>query len=75
MLVQGWRRDDHPLSFLPGVWEFVDHPISVLPATVHIADHPMSFQVFGVNRESMIEVNIIDYDTWLEMAALGYTRT
>jgi hypothetical protein len=75
MLVQGWRRDDHPISFLPGIWEFVDHPISVLPATVHISDQPMSFQVFGVNRESMIEVNIIDYDTWLEMAALGYTRT
>ena len=75
LLVQGWQRDDYPLSVTVGLWTLNDQPISMLAAIENLHDHPISFQVFGVDRESMVEVNIIDNDTWLEMAALGFTRS
>lgn len=75
MLIQGWQRDDHPLSYLPGVWTINDHPVSMLSAIEYINDHPMSLLVYGVSREGMIEVNIIDDTTWAELVALGYTRS
>jgi hypothetical protein len=74
LLVQGWRRDDHPLSFLPGVYTINDHPVSVLAAVEYMNDHPMSWLAYGVSREGMIEVNIIDDTTWAELVALGYAR-
>jgi hypothetical protein len=75
MLVQGWRRDDYPLSITVGVWTINDHPVSVLAAIEYLNDHPLSMLVYGVSREGMIEVNIIDDDTWAELLALGYTRS
>ena len=75
MLIQGWQRDDYPLSFSVGVWTINDQPVSFLVAKEYLNDHPMSFLVYGVNRESMIEVNIIDDETWAELVARGYTRS
>lgn len=75
VLVQGWRRDDYPLSFSVGVWTISDQPISFLVVEVQIDDHPMSFLAYGVVRDSMIEVNIIDDETWAELVARGYTRS
>ena len=49
--------------------------MSFLVAKEYLNDHPMSFLVYGVNREGMIEVNIIDDDTWAELVARGYTRS
>jgi len=75
MLVQGWQRDDFPLSVQVGVWTINDQPVSMLAAIEYLDDHPLSIVVYGVSREGMIEVNIIDDDTWAELVALGYTRS
>jgi hypothetical protein len=75
LLVQGWRLDDFPLSLLPGVWKINDQPVSILAAERYLNDHPVSIVVYGVDREGMIEVNIIADETWTELAAKGYTRS
>ena len=75
MLIQGWARHDHPLSYLPGVYTINDQPVSFLAAIEYLNDHPMSLLVYGVSREGMIEVNIIDTATWTALTGLGYTRS
>ncbi len=75
MLIQGWRRDDYPLSVTVGIWTINDQPISMLAAIEYLNDHPLSMLVYGVSREGMIEVNIIDDTTWAELVALGFTRS
>jgi hypothetical protein len=75
LLVQGYRYNDFPLSLLPGIWKINDHPVSVVAGQQYLADHPTSIVVYGVNREGMIEVNIIDDDTWTELSGRGFTRS
>jgi hypothetical protein len=75
MLIQGWQRDDHPLALLVGEWTINDQPVSMLVALEYLNDHPLSVVVYGVSKEGMIEINIIDDDTWAELVALGFTRS
>jgi len=75
LLTQAWKRDDFPLAVSIGLWTINDQPISYLTGVRYLNDNPLSMVVFGVNREGMIEVNIISDKTWDELTALGYTRS
>lgn len=75
MMIQGWQRDNAPLSVTVGRWTVNDQPVSAAVGIRYLNEHPLSLVVYGVSREGMIEVNIIDDNTWSTLSGLGFSRS
>lgn len=86
VIVYGWQRDDHPGELLVQGYRIDDLPGEVIPAlrraddfagaiivgTRRLDDHPGEVVVYGVNRNNVLEVRIVDETTWAAMVAAGY---
>ena len=64
LLVQGYLLQTTPASLLVGIEKLQTTPVSLLVGIRKIQTTPASFLVFGVNRDNVLEVHVIDETTY-----------